>query len=118
VPSPAGTPAGTLTCVLPAGLTCALPVGLAMTLPLVLAELGGAVGGPPAEHAVNTAVAARLRIGMVRRAAFIDILRRGQTVGGWLTVVGATKSGRNEYWPGQRLPVMTEIVLSAELPTA
>jgi hypothetical protein len=56
-----------------------------MTLPLVLAELGGAVdgaaAGPPAEHALSVAAAARPRIGMVRRMAFIDVLRRGQTVG-------------------------------------
>jgi hypothetical protein len=78
-----------------------------MTLPFVLAELGaavdaavgaelgaavdGAVGGPPAEHALSTAAAARPRIGMVRRAAFIDVLQQGQTVGPL-----ADRSGRTE----------------------
>src|ERR1700735_4307501 len=74
VPSPAGTPAG--------ALTFALAVGLAMTSALLLAELAGAAGGPPAEHALSTAVAAaRPRIGMVRRAHFIGGLLRGQTAG-------------------------------------
>jgi hypothetical protein len=69
-----------------------------MTLPLVAAELGGAVdgavAGPPAEHAVSAAAAARPRIGMVRRAAFIAVLRWVWRPAGWLTAVGATNSGR------------------------
>jgi outer membrane lipoprotein SlyB len=56
-----------------------------MTSALVLPELGGAiagaVAGPPAEHALSRAAVVRLRIGTVRRAAFIDVLRRGLTVG-------------------------------------
>jgi outer membrane lipoprotein SlyB len=66
-----------------------------MTSPLAEAELGGAVGGavagPPAEHALSRAAAARLRVGMVRRAAFINVLRRGQTAGRL-----ADRGGRNE----------------------
>jgi hypothetical protein len=76
-------------------LAWALPVELAMTLPLVLLELGGAVdgavAGPPAEHALSTAAAARPRIGTVRRATFIDVLRWGQAVGRM-----ADRGGRNE----------------------
>src|SRR5580704_3964194 len=84
VPSPAGTPAG--------ALTCALAGGLAMTSALLLAELAGAVGGPPAEHALSTAVAAaRPRIGMVRRVPFIDILLRGRRPAGL-----ADRGGRKE----------------------
>jgi hypothetical protein len=62
-----------------------------VTSPLVLVELGGAVGGPPAEHALSAA-AARPRIGMVKRAAFIDILRRVRRSVGRL----ADRGGRNE----------------------
>jgi hypothetical protein len=56
-----------------------------MTSALVLPELGGAVdgavAGPPAEHALSRAAAARHRVGMVTRAAFIDVLRRDETAG-------------------------------------